>query len=369
MTLPNEKPMHYNHFTIDYIESIKRNLNIYLDDYGRANFFRDTISEENILNLSKDLETIWGRSSSSIKIIKEKHDAKVQSGLFGLVNDLEQAVKIGFLLGDRVVIIDYLFERILQRNNPSDINITHLGAICTYLVSLLPLAKKGRVVIIPNPLIWHDQTKQVMLEVSQKTILSPNLMSLLNMLSITRLCQLHPYTIAESDDVYQDIINTQIDNADVIGKDAATYAYEGIVAGLLSEKLVNRTEFTGFDDLPIEQFYETVSNHDGFNRAFIERIISGGSLNAEQNIEKLISDLKSNQGDNSVLDFKKPIANTMSIVGGTISLASTLYTISAPLIATGALLGLSSTLVDLIPSKEGNDQDIVISLLSKFYKN
>lgn len=363
--------MHYNQFTIDYIEAVKRNLKIHVDDLGLASFFPEDVSNENIASLKLDIQSIWGGAEKSIEIVKTRHDAKIQSGLFGSVNDLDEALKVGFLLGDRVVLLDYLFERILLKKEPGKIDKTLLGMISTFLVSLFPLAKIGRVVIIPNPLNWNLSTKKVMMEVSTKTTLTPNLMSMLNMLSITKSCQLHPYTIAESEQVYKSIINRQINNTSAIGFDACTYAYEGILAGLLSEKLINKAEFKSILDTPINHYYEIVSKYDDFHLNFLERITSGGSLSSENNISKLVNDVSIKNNNNNIYDYTKiakPLSTTMAIGGNAIAVASSISLVSAPLGITGALMGLSATLAGLFSSNTGDD-DTIISLFNRFYRN
>ena len=182
--------MNYNHFTIDYIKSIKRNLKIEIDDSGNAIFFPDSITNNDLINLKDDLKSIWDSSASAINILKDKHESIIQSGLFGLVNDLDKAIKIGFLTGDRVVLIDCLFERILLRREPNKIDRTKLGVVTNVLVQALPLAESGRIVIIPSPFNWNHNSKKIIEEVSNITPMTPDLMSLLNMLSITKLCKL-----------------------------------------------------------------------------------------------------------------------------------------------------------------------------------
>jgi len=370
MNFNSENLMHYNQFTINYIEAIKRNLKIQVDDLGQASFFPEHVSNEDITSLKVDIQSLWGGSEKSIEIVRVKYDAKIQSGLFGLVNDLDEAMKVGFLLGDRVVLLDYLFERVLLKKEPSKIDKTLLGVISTFLVSLLSLAKIGRVVIIPNPLSWNLSTRDVMIEVSKKTTLTPSIMSMLNMLSITRYCQLHPYTIAESEEVYTSIINGQINYTSAVGQDASAYAYEGILAGLLSEKLINKAEFKSVLEAPINQYYEVVSKHNDFHLDFLKIITSGGSLSSENNIDKLINDVgvKSNRNIYDYTNLAKPISTTMAIGGNAIAVASSISLVSAPLGITGALMGLSATLAGLI-SSNAEDNNIVISLFNKFYRN
>ena len=363
--------MHYNHFTIDYIETIKRNLKIVVNEKGEALYFPDSITDEDIINLRNELQSIWGNSQSAISILQSKHDSTIQSGLFGLVNELETALKIGFLIGDRVVLLDYLFERILLRKEPNKIDRIQLGVIVSSLVAVLPLAQTGRIVIIPTPFNWNAEAKKIMEEVSTRTRLTTELMSMLNMLSITKTCKLHPYTIAESDEYYTSIINNQIDNVDAIGKDGGQYAYEGILGALLSEKLLKETELSFALNVPMEKYYKIISSNKDFYLKYLSLITTGGSLNAQNNIGKLRNDfLKIIKERNKKIP--NTVAKVMTVIGsfgsGSISLLGATSVISAPLAITGAALGLSATLTGLVNSKE-EKEDIIISVFKKLHSS
>lgn len=361
--------MHYNQFTIDYIEAVKRNLHIEVNEIGEAIYFPDSITNENITNLKSELQSFWANATSAIDIVRIKHDATIQSGLFGLVNELETALKIGFLISDRVVLIDYLFERLLTKKDPDKIDRIHLGVITSSLVKALPLAKSGRIVIIPSPFYWYSETKNIIKEVADKTDITVDLMSLLNMLSITKHCQLHPYTIAESDINYSSIIDSQIDHVDAIGRDSGIYAYEGILAALLSEKLLNETELKIALDIPLNRYFEIISANKDFYLKYLAQIIGGGSLSAQNNIDSIRNALMNEIQERNKIDFRgmaKKVTIAGGIGGGSIALASAVTVISSPLIIAGAILGLSTTLTGLVNGKE-KKEDIIISVFKKLY--
>jgi len=352
----------YNQFTIDYLNAIKTNLGVEITPEGKGQIIPDFITRENIINLTKALQEIWSNSGSAIKIIQSRHDSIIQSGLFGLVNDLDTALKVGFLLGDRVVLIDYLFERLLKDKDADQVNLDNLFVIANFLVPLIPLAEKGRIVIIPNPFKWFPESKEIIKEAAEKTVLSPDLISLLNMLAITNECHLQPYTIAESEENYKEIINSQIDHVDSIGKDAGKYAYQGILGALLSERLLNETELKAALNYPITDYFEIISSNKDFYLKYLQRITSGGSLNFANNVEALNKEIE----EHSKFDYTK-LAKAATIAtgvsGGTIALAALITTVSAPLAITGAILSLSATLTGLVNKKE--KPDAVISVFKK----
>ncbi|MGR3179019.1 MAG: hypothetical protein ACUZ8E_13280 [Candidatus Anammoxibacter sp.] len=358
--------IHYNYFTIDYIESIKRNLKIEFNQKGETVYLPDAIEDQNILNLKNDLQSIWENSKSAIALIQNKQESIVQSGLFGLVSDLDKALKVGFLLGDRIVLLDFLFERILLKVEPNKIDRTLLGEIACPLVAILSLAKTGRIVIIPNPLNWYPESKKIINEVSTKAEMTINLMSMLNMLSITKKCNLHPYTLAESEKNYTSILNNQIENTEAIGRDGGQYAYEGILGALLSEKLLNETEFSFALDVPIEKYFQIISSNKEFYSQYLSHITAGGSLNAQNNIDKIKNNL--------IIDIKQrnqKVATAITAISGlsssTIALLGAATVISAPLAITGAALGISATLAGIL-NRNKKEENIIISVFSKLKK-
>ena len=109
--------MHYNSFTINYIKILKKYLKIDIDNQGNIIYDTTTINIYNISLLIESLRKIWEDSKTAIDILKNKTDSKIQAGLFGLHEDLEFAIKTGFLISDRIVLIDYLFDRVLSKKD------------------------------------------------------------------------------------------------------------------------------------------------------------------------------------------------------------------------------------------------------------
>lgn len=363
----NIKQMHYNHFTINYINAIKSNLRIEINSNGEATFFPEFITLDDIKNLKTELEQIWSSSETSISIVKERYDATIQSGLFGLVNDFDMALKVGYLLGDRVILIDYLFERILSKKAAEDIDVTHLGVLSVSLVNALSLAESGRLVIIPNPFNWYPKSKKIIKEVSDKTMLNPNLMSLLNMLSITKECKLHPFTIAENQKYYSTIIDNQLDLSVSIGFDNGQYAYKGILGALLTERLLQETELRYVLNIPLSRYAEIISSNKDFYNTFLSSLTTGGSLSADENMEhmrKSIIEAIDKRERETMTSVAKGAGLYGNISAGVIGVLGVTTVISSPIAMTvGALLGLTSTLTGLLSSEKSNNP--IISVFNK----
>lgn len=353
----------YNQFTIDYLNAIKTNLKVEVNKAGLGQIIPDFITHEDIINLKNELGEIWKISTSAVDVVRSKKESISQSGLFGLVNDLDLALKVGFLFSDRVVLIDFLFERLLKVKEVRNVNLDMLFLAANYLVPLIPLAEKGRIVIIPNPFEWFPQSKQIIDEVAEKIdIISPDLMNLLNMLAITKECWLHPYTIAESEENYRRIVDSQIDHTESIGKDAGEYAYQGILAGLLSEKLLSEAELKMALNYPITEYFNIISSNKDFYSKYVQRITSGGSIDSQINIDALNKEIEKH----NKFDYRKLAkAATFggSFGGGAIALAALVTTVSAPVVIGGTLLSLSATLTSLVNNRE--KPDAVISVFKK----
>ena len=358
--------MNYNYFTISYINAIKNNLCISINSKGEAEFYPEKIDARNILNLKRVLEELWKEAITAIEVIENKQDAIIQAGLFGLINDLDKALKVGFLIADRIVLIDYLFERILNKD-PEKIDYIHLGVIASSLVNILPLAENGRIVIIPNPFNWNKKSKEIICEVTSKKMLTPELMSLLNMLSITKRCKLHPYTIAESKDRYVSIIDNQIDHVNVIGIDAEQYAYEGILGALLSERILDETNLNVALNIPISEYFNIVSSNKEFYRQYLMALTQGGSRSAQNNIDNIKREIKralEERNRRYIELFKKGVNIIGGVGGGTIGILGTASIISAPLSLAGAVLSLSPTLISLMKDSHGDNNAALISVFS-----
>ena len=174
------------------------------------------------------------------------------------------------------------------------------------------------------------------------------------MLSITKYCNLHPYTIAESPERFRTIIEQDIDFSDARGFSTGKYAYDGILGALLSEKIINETELNIVLNTPITQYYDIISQEKDFYRDYLQILTNGGALSASNNIDSvrsLIVKAIGRRNEQAKQKIKKTIEIGGGIGGGIISILGTISVISAPLALTGALLSFAPSLVSLLSDK------------------
>lgn len=360
----------YNHFTINYITTIITTLEIEISSNGEAIIYPERISTQKLITLKENLEIIWRDSETAIDICKKKHDAKIQSGLFGLVNDFHKAMQIGFLISDRVVLIDYIFDRLLRRSDLTKVNIPHFCAVASELASLLPLANRGRVVIIPNPFSWSEESKQLIcacIEDSNEAF-TPYMMAMVNMFSVVKLCKLHPYTIAESDANYDEITSVNISAGNIASKTSIVHAKKRLLGSLFTERSLMREGFVTSQNITISKFQEIIQGNERFHSEYLNRILSGGEIDLSVISNDLETSILNEINNSDVSSLKKLNPSGAVLLSGGGYGLSYFCAASPTLSALGALLGFSSTILGLLPGKNVND-DPVVKVFSELKKN
>ena len=94
--------------------------------------------------------------------------ASLQSVAYGLFDDFELCLKVGYLIGDRVILWDYIFGRLLRSGNIESIDYEIIGVIANNLVKSIKLVHNGNLVVLPHPLDWHDESKLALSEIAEK---------------------------------------------------------------------------------------------------------------------------------------------------------------------------------------------------------
>ena len=362
--------MTYNYFTISYITAVQECLDLYPDSTGTISVNPDGITDRQLTDLKLRLENLWADASSAVELLARKEEAYIQSCLFGLVNDFELALKTGFLLGDRVVITDYLYERILCKKKPQSIDRTSLSVIVWGLVSCLELAKAGRVVIIPHPLSWNETTRELFSEVAEDGLLSPSIMSLLSVLSIAKRCKLQPYTIAESDQEYQEIVGHQLDLTDYIGNDKGITSYKAILGALMTEKLINENRINLILNVPLTRYAAIVAEKKAFYLAFLNRLTQANSDHSQEIVDDLSKNLQKDIIDSDIVLTKfinDQFGTSAGLVSTGISVAVAISTLSPTFKAVGAGLGLLAKVSGLFKNSASEDKNI-IAVFKKLYQ-
>ncbi len=360
---------HYNHFTIRYIEALLKNLDIRVFD-NSVYFFPDTTKLTDFDSLKLDLDEIWKDSQSAITLLELKEGALIQNALFGLVDDFELALKTGYLLGDRIVVVDYIYERILNKRSINNSEILRVGDLCKNLVLALDLAKSGKFVIIPSPLSWSKKTKKLLKKLSKTTILTAQSMSLLNILSISNKCNLHPYTIAESNDEYMRILNKDSEVLNQDNLNESNHLYRKLLVGLLSERILTNAEFEINNNIPLNQYISIIESEEDFYKDYLQRLSQGGRQNADYNIKNINEDIKKSLKSKKkigAINALKKVGKVSTTAGASITLIGGIVTLNPGLMSIGVLMGLVSPFTDWF-NEESLNETATISVFQKLKK-
>ena len=331
--------MHYNQFTIGYLELLSK----YLSENPNNSSSEKCIAS--VKRLKEKLEALWVTSHESIEIVQDKFDSTIQSGLFGHVYNLDYALKTGYILSDRIVLLDFLYERVLKKKSPEEVDIDVVNSLAISLEKLLPLAREGRLIIIPTPFSWHPDSKAVIEEVSKKTTLTHELMSMLNMLSVAKLCNINPFTISESEEKFNTIIKSHLDHVDELGRVTGDIAYKSILGALVTEQLIRDTELKFVENIPIERYAEVINANDNFYQDYQTMIHPVDVLNTDSKLESVQEQIVAGIKLHNPKTLKKAIKiiTSGSVAGAaTIAVVGAVGVISAPLTIAGVLLGVWS---------------------------
>ena len=149
-------------FTLDYLSLLEERLHFRVEEQGLF----IVPSEVNIFTmqrLSNDLKGLLNGRTAQDALSDSRHYGQnnIQTVGFGLIDDpdFERFAKMGFFLGTRLVLWDFIGTRILHDVGSDPPSTELLGLVASNLLHLKPIAEKGGLTILPHPLDWSDSAK------------------------------------------------------------------------------------------------------------------------------------------------------------------------------------------------------------------
>ncbi len=350
-------------FTVDYIDAVQRRLKIEIDDHGVPIFVPERIDKSNIHKLRDDLTNIWHYEEDSRTSVKNREGAHIQSVAYGLSDDFDTLLKSGYLIGDRVVLLDLLYGRLLRKKNIEEIDFEQLGVVANNLVSTKSLALDGHLVIIRHPFEWHNESRQAFAEIASSVGPNPTLLGLASALAMAVELNLHPYSIIEHKSEYDRLLASQGKYIKSVEEMDAQYQYETLLTATLSARLLNDIRFDEALRKPLHVFHQIVADRKEFYKAFRDQLSSGGRLQSEQNLELLANIL-----EKTILSRNETVAASLksfetfgASIGGILAI---LGSEGNPLGIASAAIGFSITLKNLLMSKKP-EQNIITAVFRK----
>ena len=140
--------------TLAYIAAIKHRLQVSVTD-GKATCLLSNVTPIALRQVKSDLDDILRSTEAARESVARSEGAILQTAAFGYSADLDLTLRAGFLLGDRVVLWDYLWRTLGRGIDAStDDEKGWIATIATGIVEVEELARLGHVVVLPHPLDW-----------------------------------------------------------------------------------------------------------------------------------------------------------------------------------------------------------------------
>lgn len=145
------------------------------------------------------------RALAAMEAYPEVTDSVQTSGV-GFAPDFDVFVKMGLLMGSRVVLWDAVLSGILSAP-PHEVDLDQLGAMVCQLLLLKPLAEDGGVVFLPHPAVWCERYRYLTSAALRGRRLSTELHNqLLGLLNARALedegIEVHPYMFLDPERGY-----------------------------------------------------------------------------------------------------------------------------------------------------------------------
>lgn len=274
------------YLSIKYLEVIKQRLYIEKNEIQQPVFFRSRINKFSLERLKSDINDLYKSSllgnalTDTASFTKEKE--LIQTVGYGMVEDFQRLVKMGFLLGDRVVIWDLLFTRILSEISDNYKYFDLVGSVACNLILLEELVNQGAIVILPPPVTWNEQTQKVIAKVDEKDLSNANF-ALLSVLSIIEDFTLHPYTYFEK----------EVPRFPSIDSDY--YNKQQFQLHNSLSKLFNDNNFVFLDGISTNSFYSIINENQEFSRELRKLFNPETNQSNEQsakNFQQVITDIE-----------------------------------------------------------------------------
>ncbi len=354
-------------FTLDYISILKRNLLVEVDGFGRSSFAPKFIDNARVAKLKNDLSDLWSDQENARESVRNQDGAFLQSVGYGLAEDFDLFLKVGYLLGDRVVLWDYIYGRMLKNKKIDDVDHYELCRVAENIIWAEDLANQGSLVILPQPFEWHKPSRDAFVKIAQSQPVTPSILGLVTTHAVAFDLNVHPYTIATSTSSYRNILDKHKQFYDESRKIEDKYLYETLLSGLLSTRLLSDIRFEEALGKPLSEFHSVVANRKEFYQEFKKKLSEGGSLESEQNLKLLSESLEkeilsvSAKAKDAVDEFAKNGA----VVGGVLGLLSAFGDPSYAI--PSAALSLVTAVGSLL-TVNNSKKNIVTTVFSKLLK-
>lgn len=248
-------------FTLAYLELLEEHLKVTWNEDGVPICVIDWITGESLHALREGLAQLM---SSELEVEARKATAAygvehVQTVGFGLAPDFDQFVKLGLIYGDRVVLWDVLYSRILGGADTLA-RKSLIGQIACELLMLREVVEQGGVVVLAHPIIWSADAAEIDKELkANRPVPTASLGLAMAFAAIQDGLQLHPYTLLT--EASRQELTPAITAADSELFSRESFKFQQCLTSLLQDE---RVAFVA--DVPASDFHSVVSKHENLQR-------------------------------------------------------------------------------------------------------
>ncbi|NAT15225.1 hypothetical protein CU666_27935 [Pseudomonas syringae pv. actinidifoliorum] len=324
-------------FTLAYFELLERHLHITWSDQGIPQCVIDWITDESVTNLHRDLEKLMtGELEQAARQAAATYGHEhIQTVGFGLAPEFDQFVKLGLIYGERVVLWDTLYSRILAGDNYLR-RKGLIGQIACELLMLKQTVMQGGVTLLAHPIVWSSTAAQIDADLRKNgPVPAASLGLAMAFFAIAEGIPLHPYTLLS--DTSHSVLAPDVQAADHALFSRENFIFQKCLTSLLRDERVAFVQ-----NVPTEDFHRIVTEHESLQRQLRHHFLSGlaGLSPQQQNQESsaLIEDLAAlfSKRDKAISTYIADAVDATAVVI-TASIAATVT--GLPLLAALAALG------------------------------
>jgi hypothetical protein len=262
--------------TLNYLSAVESRLCITWAAPNQPICLPDQFDDGALKSLKTDLDDMLkGNLADRARNATQKYGKDhIQTVGFGLAPDFDQFIKLGFLYGDRVVLWDFLSNRLLLEN--SGISNLDLANTACKLLMLKPAVERGAVVILPHPMEWSNLAEMVAEDLQEQRVRSGAVFGISMALSaVEEGLPLHPFTLLGNE------AQPKASPA-VSGNVAELYSKENYIFQRSLSDLLKNQQFTYLQSVSAAEFQKVVSQHEGLHQKLRKLFNLSAGLSTQQ---------------------------------------------------------------------------------------
>ena len=362
-------------FTLQYFDALIDILHIENISEGKPTFIPDHINEFTIMRLHEAIHDLYESrlkddGLGDLRSYSEKDSiTKIQTTGIGFAPNFDLMIKMGLLLGHRLVLWDTMIPGIVFSKS---INLTQLGRVVCELLQTYPIVQQGGLVYLPHPANWSDPYKFISKSFQDRTDITTDELGFINARALAKDgYPLHPF--------FSKKVNKSIDGlCDKLASDSEYYGNEKLSQHDILRDFLTDPRFLYIDNVKPTDFYEILCALDkdesgnGIREKLADSLTISNDLSPiekerkrKQALIKLANLVpEQNKGIFKKALFKygsaaKAIGAGLAVLGSVLVMADA-STATAIIGTIGGSLGATGTILALIEKKLGKQDENIL---------